>query len=360
MTRKPVAFRIEAETKPAAERAPRTKRKAARKKAPARKSSNARKPTALPIDDIVLEPADFEARQQPVIAVREPETVARTIRWGAIFLAAFTGLMSMWASVTFIGLIEDLFARSTILGWIGSGLLALAGLAALVILLREIFGLFALRKISKIRRDAETARNMNDARAAERVGKALAAIYDDRADVSWGLAELKQHEADIIDASDRIAMIERDLMSALDEQAGQIIASASRRVTVLTAIAPTALLDMAFVAAQNLKMLRQLATLYGGRPGHFGTVKLAGMVVSHLAVTGGLALSDAFLQQFVGKGLLGRLSARFGEGAFNGILTTRIGISALDLTRPVPFSDTTRPQLTDFLKNIVNFPPSVD
>ena len=57
-------------------------------------------------------------------------------------------------------------------------------------------------------------------------------------------------------------------------------------------------------------------------------LKLARMVASHLAVTGGLALSDNLIQHVVGKGLLGRLSARFGEGAVNGILTSRIGLAA--------------------------------
>jgi putative membrane protein len=42
------------------------------------------------------------------------------------------------------------------------------------------------------------------------------------------------------------------------------------------------------------------------------------------------------LQHVVGKGLLGRLSARFGEGVVNGILTTRIGIAACNLCRPIP------------------------
>jgi len=71
-------------------------------------------------------------------------------------------------------------------------------------------------------------------------------------------------------------------------------------------------------------------------------------------VTGGLALTDSFVQQFVGKGLLGRLSSRFGEGAVNGILTTRIGLAALDLTRPIPFSPEMKPNLSDFLKNVVS------
>ena len=38
----------------------------------------------------------------------------------------------------------------------------------------------------------------------------------------------------------------------------------------------------------------------------------------------------------MGKGLLGRLSARFGEGTVNGILTARVGLAARDVCRPIP------------------------
>ena len=62
---------------------------------------------------------------------------------------------------------------------------------------------------------------------------------------------------------------------------------------MLTTLTPTAVLDILFVAAQNLRMLREIATLYGGRPSTLSTLRLARMVISHLAVTGSLALSDS-------------------------------------------------------------------
>ena len=346
MTRKPVAFRIEdkSPTKPPSAKAKKTA------------TQSRRKPRAISADDVVIEPEDFDL--PPMAGALEPQatqTITKTIRWGAIFFSAFFSLLMMWASLTFIKLVEDMFARSPILGWIATGLLALAGLAALVIFLREVIGIFSLRKISKIQELAQTARSTNDQTAAKQVIGKLRSIYVHRDDLTWGLAALKDHEADIIDGRDRINLAERDLLQSLDEQAGQIIASTSRKVTLLTAVTPAAILDILFVAAQNMKMLRQLATLYGGRPGTIGTFKLASMVASHLAVAGGLALTDNLIQQFIGKGLLGRLSARFGEGAVNGILTARIGLAALDLTRPIAFSPEMKPDLADFLKNIVSF-----
>jgi putative membrane protein len=42
------------------------------------------------------------------------------------------------------------------------------------------------------------------------------------------------------------------------------------------------------------------------------------------------------MQHVVGRGLVGRLSARFREGAVNGILTSRIGLATVEVCRPVP------------------------
>jgi putative membrane protein len=60
-----------------------------------------------------------------------------------------------------------------------------------------------------------------------------------------------------------------------------------------------------------------------------------------------------FIQQLLGHGLAARLSARLGEGVINGMLTARIGISAIDVCRPVPFINARRPGISDFLGELV-------
>jgi putative membrane protein len=107
------------------------------------------------------------------------------------------------------------------------------------------------------------------------------------------------------------------------------------------------------VAVQNMKMLGEVAALYGGRPGLVGTMRLARMVIAHLAAAGALAMSDQLVQQVVGQGILGRLSARFGEGAVNGILTARIGLATIDVCRPLPFTAASRPGLAQFLTEVM-------
>jgi putative membrane protein len=100
-------------------------------------------------------------------------------------------------------------------------------------------------------------------------------------------------------------------------------------------------------------MLRATATLYGGRPGLIGAIRLGRMVVGHLIATGGLALTDDLLGQFLGQDLLRRLSRRLGEGVFNGALTARIGTVAIAICRPLPFIETSPIRLRDFVGELV-------
>ena len=312
-----------------------------------------RKPRA--ITGITFEPEMDEG--ELIVMPPAPLPQASRWRWGAILMSALLTLVTMWAGLSISRLIEDFFARSTALGYVALGVASIAALAAIVIFLREVWALARLRKIEHIQIDAAHAINADDATAAKRAIGELKSLYALRPDAQLGLRELKRHENDIMDGRDRIKLAERHLVGWRDAEAHRIIAHASRRITLLTTVAPTPALDMLFVAAQNLRMMRELATLYGGRPSTLSTLKLARMVISHLAVTGGIALSDNLIQHVVGKGLLGRLSARFGEGTVNGILTARVGLAARDVCRPIPQEASAKDTLGSLLKELVSSAP---
>jgi putative membrane protein len=114
-----------------------------------------------------------------------------------------------------------------------------------------------------------------------------------------------------------------------------------------------ALIAVGYVLIENLRLLRALATLYGARPGLAGVARLARLVFGHVVATGGVAMTDDLLGQFLGQDLLRRLSRRLGEGAFNGALTARIGVTALDVIRPVPFRTAKPPRIRDVLAEVL-------
>ena len=316
-----------------------------------------RKPRAMAAPEIVMEPDEPDAPLVPAEPPVSPAALSQTMRWGSLLLTSGFSLLALWFSLSVSQFIEALFARSAALGWTGAALAVLFALAVAAIIGREIHGLVRLNALGSIQEDAARAITANDAKAAGEAVLHLKRLYRGRGDVSAGLAALDRHAADIMDPADRIRLAERDVVAKLDEPASRIITRAARRVTLTTALLPTPALDILFVAAQNLRMLNELATLYGGRPGTLGTLRLARMVVGHLAVTGGIALTDSLTQHVLGRGLLGRLSARFGEGAVNGIMTARIGLAALDVCRPLPWLSRRKPGLSDVLQRIADFSP---
>lgn len=303
---------------------------------------------------IEFTPEDPE-KELVTVPVPAEHRVSMRPRWGFILVSALATLFTFWLGLSAAQIVEGFFARSPFMGYLALGVAGVAAFAALAIIFRETWSLLRLRRIEKLQLAASHALNQDDAASADAAVAGLKRLYANRPDSAWNLKNLNLHSEDIMDPRDRVRLAESYLVDPLDEAAHRIIAKRARRVTLLTTVTPAAAFDLLFVGAQNLRMLREIASLYGGRPSTLATFRLARMVVTHLAVAGGLAISDNFLHLFVGKGLLGRLSARFGEGAVNGILTARIGLAAREVCRPIPQENSKRETLSSLVKELTDF-----
>ena len=319
-------------------------------------SNTRRKPTAFRVEEVEVfvppELAPSEERPLPAPQVRAVPDLKRGLKWGSIFFGALGGLVSLIASLWLYDWVLSLIARDDWIGWAAVILLGLVLFALLMIIIREAAGLVRLGRLGKIRHEADSAARQNDKALAIDVTRRLKNFYADRDDLAWGLERLAEHEHDIMNAEELLRLDERTLIAPLDPVARSIVAASAKRVSVVTAVSPNAVVDMLFVATQNLRMLRKLATLYGARPGTLSLLKLARMVVTHIVLTGGIALGDDVLQQVIGHGLTAKLSARLGEGLFNGALTTRIGIATIDVCRPLPYVEQQRPRFRELVAEV--------
>lgn len=334
-----------------------------------------RRPKAIRLDDPTvtvaqahpeLAAAPAPAGQTLVVPEAEPPAgaaaeagVARVMprrrwSWGGVFAGAVAALVSLSVGLAIDGLIRELFGRADWLGWVGLVLLGLAVVAALVLVTREAMGLARLRRVDRIRADGAAAGN--DPAAAKQVTEAVLALYADVAETARGRAEMAAHMGSIVDGRDLLVLAERDLIGPLDRRAVALVMEAARNVSVVTAISPRAVVDLAVVVLVNLRLIRRLAELYGGRPGTLGFVRLARAVLGHLAITGGMAIGDTLVQQLVGQGLAARLSAKLGEGVVNGFLTARVGLAAIELTRPLPFLKLAAPSLGEMMSELARLP----
>ena len=278
----------------------------------------------------------------------------RGLRWGTMFWSATAGLVSLGLGLAVTHLIEDLFARSQTLGYFGLGLAAVAGLALAVVTGREVFGLLRLAAIEKLHLRASEVLRSDDRAASRDVVNDLLKLAHQNPQLARARVALAGHADDIIDGADMIKLAERELMTPLDAEARRLVSTAAQRVSVVTAVSPRAVIDVLFVFVAALRLIRQLARLYGGRPRTLRMISPMRQVIGHLAITGGMAATDSLVQQVLGHGIAARLSQRLGEGVLNGLLTARLGLAAIDLTRPLPFTALPRPVLSDLAKDLLS------
>ena len=319
-----------------------------------------RPPRAYRLDDPSVTGGAVQVTEEPFDAIEAADGVVvpmgekRRAPWLGLFLSGLFGLLMLGLGLALENLIVSLFSVSPWLGWAAMAFAAMAAVAFLALVGREAAGIWREQKIERLREAAIDALAVKDHKAAKAVVADLLNLYGARAGARRGSARLKALTDEIIDADDRLAIAERELLAPLDAQARRAIAGAAKQVSLVTAVSPRAIVDVAFVIFVAVRLLRTLAGIYGGRPGLFGFLRLAKAAFNHLAITGGMAVGDSLMQQVLGLGLAARISAKLGEGVLNGLMTARFGLAALSVCRPLPFIRENPPKIGDVAGELVS------
>lgn len=287
------------------------------------------------IPESPLEPRAMLAAARLTTSGRSP--LARASLW------VFGSLASLIISVAVWDFVTTLLAHNSLLGWIATVLFGLAALILGILALREAAAFARMARIDRLRARAVEAHDLTHARS---VVADLKALYKNRPETAWGLSKLNEQAPEIFDADALIALAEREIMAPLDRAALTEVESAARQVATVTALVPMALADVAMALFANLRMIRRLSQIYGGRSSTLGNLALLRRVFTALLGAGAIALVDDLIGSVASGGILAKLSRRFGEGVVNGALTTRVGLAAMEACRPLPFKALEKPGTT--------------
>jgi putative membrane protein len=318
----------------------------------------ARKPASFG-PDIVLTPDEDD----PFLGMTDPSVPGvalprrRRFPWFGLFASALGLLLSAAFGLWIDGLIRDLYARADWLGYAAIAASAIGVLSVIAMVGRELIGLRRLASVQALKHAAEIALLDRRPAPARAVVDRLVALMADNPETAKGRARLAQTRDEIIDSEGILRLAELELLEPVDRRARLLVLAASKRVSIVTAVSPRALVDLGYVLFEAAKLIRAVAEAYGTHPGRLGMIRLFGDVIAHLAVTGSIAVGDGIVQQVLGHGLASKVSARLGEGVINGLMTARIGIAAMDLLRPLPFKAVRRPGVSDFLGDITGSGP---
>lgn len=268
---------------------------------------------------------------------------------GGFFLSSALVLVSFLVSVAAWNFVTGLLATNPVLGWIATVLFSAFLLATLLVVLRELSAFSRLKRLDHVRVGALKAISDHDLKSARSVADEISALYHHRPDTAWGRGRLAERRGDVLDAETLLHLTENELLGPLDQLARREIEGAARQVAAVTAIVPLALADVAAALFTNIRMVRRIAEIYGGRSGALGSWRLLKAVMTHLVATGAVAVGDDLIHSVAGGGLLSKLSRRFGEGVINGALTARVGIAAMEVCRPLPFAALPRPKVSNLI-----------
>lgn len=301
-----------------------------------------KKPELFDIDDddlVETVQPDFSDQED----IKEPsESSFSLIGIFGVIVGLITGLMSFSVSFWLLELYQKAKNANPWLGYVVLIFsLALMGLLCCLVL-REVLGLLRIKSNIKLKNTLITAQQKDDVSAVKKTVLRLGSLASDE-------QIFKQQLQEQLDANSALKLTETTVLKPLDQRAEKLIQSAAHQVAVSTALSKLPMLDMAVVFFINWRLIRALCKLYGMRPSNLGLWKLLMHIISHLMITGGIALSEDVITSILGHNLTAKLSSRLGEGVINGMLTCRIGLKALDFCRPLAYQYQVKPNL----KNIV-------
>ncbi|MCU0970430.1 MAG: TIGR01620 family protein [Gammaproteobacteria bacterium] len=124
----------------------------------------------------------------------------------------------------------------------------------------------------------------------------------------------------------------------LDARAFGTVVRRSQQAALLAALSRVPLADFLISLWRSLALVREVAGIYGGRPGATGLLRLWRDVLYNLVYAEVSELAADAVSQVVGESATTRLSAQVAQGVGMGILIGRLGLEAIKVCRPVPFT----------------------
>ena len=285
----------------------------------------------------------------PAVAERLGRTgggISRLGRWLGTLTAA---LLSAWIGIALWDFVSGLLVSRPMLGLAFAGLLSVTAAMLLAVAGREWLAYRRLGQLDHLQERVKLAFD-GSREDALKASRKVMALYKGREELRWKAQRVDELLPDQMDADAVLGLVEAEMMEPLDKAALAEVEASARRVAAVTALVPMALVDVLAALAANLRMVRAVAQIYGGRSGTIGSWRLIRAVLTHLVATGAVAIGDDLIGSVAGGALAGKISRRFGEGVINGALTARVGITAITLCRPMPFVVRERPRTVGTVK----------
>lgn len=209
-----------------------------------------------------------------------------------------------------------------------------------------------LQALENIQHHADRLRGVNDKGNAKNLIAELESFNADKPQ-SLYLTHCLQQLPDYSNDREVISHVERSFLEPLDQEALRRISKHSLSAGISIAVSPWASLDMVLSLWRNVKMIDEIAQVYGVRPSLVSRLRLLKMVLQHMALAGVSEVVIDQVGQMAAVGVSTAIGARATQGIGASVYTVRIGIAAMSVSRPFLFLDQDKPKTSALMKPIV-------
>ncbi|WP_110687954.1 YcjF family protein [Salinicola aestuarinus] len=294
--------------------------------------------------------SDTEAPVTPALdaALAPP----RKRRWGLFVVLASTlglGLVQAMDTLYAAALGGDWLAGAWSL--VGILLLGLGGKA----LVAELWRLRKLRRHARLRARLDEEWMQPEADTSAHDPMALAGALRSQMELSTSHPHWQsfvQAHQPHHSAHETRELVAHHLLHPRDRAARRLVTRMSGETAVMVAISPLTLIDMSLMAWRNIAMLDRIAALYGLQLGYASRLRLFRDVLRNMAFAGASEMATDAGMDLLSMNVAGKLSARAGQGLGAGLLTARLGLRAIAMTRPIAFEPEERPRLADLRREV--------
>ena len=309
----------------------------------------------------VLRPQqEFTARQETFVAVTPEDDTAES-QSEQLLESALKPKRSIWRKMVTAGL--GLFGVSVVAqgvqwtyqAWLNQDWIALGGSAAGALIVAAGVGSVCVewRRLYRLRQRATERDVARELLLSHGMGKGqpFCKKLAQQAGLDSGNPALQRWQAALHETqndSEIVSLYASMVQPQLDREARREISLCAAESALMIAVSPLALVDMAFIAWRNLRLINRIAQLYGIELGYFSRLRLFKGVLLNIAFAGASELIREVGMDWMSQDLTARLSARAAQGLGAGLLTARLGIKAMELCRPLPWQPEDKPRLGDF------------
>lgn len=259
-------------------------------------------------------------------------------------------LSALFVGVTLLdtlNFIETQYQSSFLLGTFFLGITSALLWALVTLTWRSYQGVVIIRDITHLQHQGNMLVNSDNHGNAAYYIRKVAHLYHQRPELTPALERFYTNVSDCHTDREVCSLFSQYVLKDIDQQAYRVVAQRSKETAFMVMLSQIALLDTALTLWRNVRMIRDIASLYGARPSFLGSINLVTAVMQNLIYADVSEMLAESMAETLGHSMLSVMSAQVAQGVGSGLLTARVGVKTMQLCRPLPFSEEEKPRIKD-------------